>query len=36
MTKPLVANNKPAKVNLEKGQEYYFLPLRTFIEPAFL
>jgi len=24
MTKPLVANNKPAKVNLEKGQEYYF------------
>lgn len=24
MSNPIVANNRPAKVNLEKGQEYYF------------
>ncbi|MGR5148432.1 glutamate synthase-related protein [Photobacterium alginatilyticum] len=24
MAKPLIANNKPVKVSLEKGQEYYF------------
>ena len=24
MTRPIIANNKPAKVNLEKGKEYYF------------
>ncbi|MFT7413526.1 MAG: YHS domain-containing protein [Methylophagaceae bacterium] len=24
MTKPIVADTKPAKVELEKGKEYYF------------
>lgn len=24
MTKPMVADNKPVKVELEKGKEYYF------------